>query len=578
MTVTITFARLASEYTSYRANITRPLFVVLLDTKESMSEFAEATKRIKPISFPIWLVVFLQRPGNPLEEHCRRPTANVFNVDFSTQMLVVCYARPILVEWYALRDNRTRTFDLALWTPNRGLLLRTRKSIYARRSNMHGDVVRVTSVKNSPLVSYRNGTLDGFFGQVLIELSKEMNFTIEILKPVEGFGSWSEENRKWIGSIGQLVANKADIGVSAFTMTTRRQKVIDFSVPLIRSRYRLFFKEPQTAYVQWTLYLKTFSYGIWISLMMIIITTSILLTFMKAKGYFSLRLLFDNYISVWGIYCQQGLPEFPKESPIRLVFLSLYISSIIILAVYSASLISYLALSTPRLPFSTLEGYVKDGTYKFIVMRNSAEYDVPSRAKDAILLKMYDLLEKKAFLPHRLSEGFKQMCEKSNLAFYTTEVFHQAINFQIKCNVVYIDTGRIDNLAMTLTKGNPYTSFINYHLRRFQLNGVMGKLKNKYLSKKLDFSGYMSYGVVDLSDITPSLTMVGASMIVALLVLIIEKGYYLYNNRSKNNKLAIKKFNYNLGVRNQLQKRNNQNLTININQKLYNTRPIGYWP
>ncbi|KAL0103330.1 hypothetical protein PUN28_017542 [Cardiocondyla obscurior] len=135
-----------------------------------------------------------------------------------------------------------------------------------------------------------------------------MNFTIEILKPVEGFGSWSEENRKWIGSIGQLVANKADIGVSAFTMTTRRQKVIDFSVPLIRSRYRLFFKEPQTAYVQWTLYLKTFSYGIWISLMMIIITTSILLTFMKAKGYFSLRLLFDNYISVWGIYCQQGLP------------------------------------------------------------------------------------------------------------------------------------------------------------------------------------------------------------------------------------------------------------------------------
>lgn len=146
MTVTITFLDLMSEYNEYWENVTQPLFVVLLDTEETMGEFVETTRSIKPISFPIWLVVFLQRPGNPLEKHCRHPTYNIFNVDFSTQMLVLCYAHPILVEWYAVRDNRTRTFDLALWTPDKGLLLRTRKSLYARRSNMFGDVVRVTSV------------------------------------------------------------------------------------------------------------------------------------------------------------------------------------------------------------------------------------------------------------------------------------------------------------------------------------------------------------------------------------------------------------------------------------------------
>lgn len=70
--------------------------------------------------------------------------------------------------------------------------------------------------------------------------------------------------------------------------------------------------------------------------------------------------------------------EFPSESPMRLVFLSVYVSSIVILAMYSASLMSFLALSTPRLPFSTLEGYIEDGTYKLIVMKNSAEYDIPT--------------------------------------------------------------------------------------------------------------------------------------------------------------------------------------------------------
>lgn len=149
MTVTITFSDLTSEYDGYRKNVTRPLFVVLLDTGETMGEFAETTRSINPISFPIWLVVFLQRPGNPLEEYCRHPTDNVFNVDFSTEMLVLCYAHPILVEWYAVRDNRTRTFNLALWSPDKGLLLRTRKNLYARRSNMFGDVVRVTSVQVS---------------------------------------------------------------------------------------------------------------------------------------------------------------------------------------------------------------------------------------------------------------------------------------------------------------------------------------------------------------------------------------------------------------------------------------------
>jgi len=40
---------------------------------------------------------------------------------------------------------------------------------------------------------------------------------------------------------------------------------------------------------------------------MLIIIASILLTVIKAKG-FSMSIISDNYIKVWGIYCQQGLP------------------------------------------------------------------------------------------------------------------------------------------------------------------------------------------------------------------------------------------------------------------------------
>jgi len=39
----------------------------------------------------------------------------------------------------------------------------------------------------------------------------------------------------------------------------------------------------------------------------IIITASILLTLMKAGEHFSASLLSENYMRVWGIYCQQSL-------------------------------------------------------------------------------------------------------------------------------------------------------------------------------------------------------------------------------------------------------------------------------
>lgn len=67
--------------------------------------------------------------------------------------------------------------------------------------------------------------------------------------------------------------------------------------------------------------------------------------------------------------------EFSNKLSMRLAIFSIYISSLIITSAYSASLISFLTLSKTKLPFSNLEGYVKDGSYKLIVMKNSAELD-----------------------------------------------------------------------------------------------------------------------------------------------------------------------------------------------------------
>lgn len=59
----------------------------------------------------------------------------------------------------------------------------------------------------------------------------------------------------------------------------------------------------------------------------------------------------------------------------RLAFLSIFVTASIVLSAYSASLISFLTVSTISLPFSNIEEFAAYRSYKLIAFRNSADYD-----------------------------------------------------------------------------------------------------------------------------------------------------------------------------------------------------------
>lgn len=52
---------------------------------------------------------------------------------------------------------------------------------------------------------------------------------------------------------------------------------------------------------------QTFKADVWSMIIFVIVTAPIFLTLMKTRGRIVMRILADNYINVWGIYCQQGL-------------------------------------------------------------------------------------------------------------------------------------------------------------------------------------------------------------------------------------------------------------------------------
>jgi len=65
---------------------------------------------------------------------------------------------------------------------------------------------------------------------------------------------------------------------------------------------------------------------------------------------------------------EQGCPQL---SACRVLYLTAYLTAVILLAAYSATLISFLTVRTVKLPFNDLEEFLTAGTHKLGALEHS---------------------------------------------------------------------------------------------------------------------------------------------------------------------------------------------------------------
>lgn len=130
----------------YYRQIVRPITIVIIPSFEAYLEFTKVTKAY-PMSFPVWFALFLYNPDNNTHDYCRKPIGNPFNLAFDTQMLVLCLNDSILREWYSVKGDTVKTFDLMEWERDEGFVPLTNLPLYDRRKDMEGIVLRAVTIK-----------------------------------------------------------------------------------------------------------------------------------------------------------------------------------------------------------------------------------------------------------------------------------------------------------------------------------------------------------------------------------------------------------------------------------------------
>ncbi|XP_016838623.1 glutamate receptor 2-like isoform X2 [Nasonia vitripennis] len=476
-----------------------PLFMLYIHNSDNLDFFRKVTTG-RDISFFTWFVFI----DNEAKLDCEYPQGNPFNLEMDTRMIVKCEGSLKIKKYFSIFKNTTEVVDLAIWTPGEQLVLTDDDNLLQVKKDMKGITLRIA--RHKYLANEPNNAIANYLESLVNTLANISNFKTKVVLEVDQYGYRNATTNQWVGLMKSMDEKEADIAELLFSMSADRMQVIDYTMPLMRAQTRFYVKLPDTVKIRWSAYFQVFNRNVWAAIGIFLLLLSIVLTFMKNEHgrFVNVHSFFGNFIDVLGIYCQQGLPELPVNTPLKMLYFSILILSLILYAVYSATITSYIAVLTAGLPFSTYDEFLHNKAYKLVILRGSRD-ELLIHSNDWLLGPLENKMKKHDELPSNAYEAFQQACEE-NVALYANEVMFDSISEDVQCALGWLETSRIENQAMGLTKNSPYTETINYYILRLLNHGILSRMKSAYFYKLIQLPENKP-NVISISEITPILAI-----------------------------------------------------------------------
>ncbi|XP_032687916.1 uncharacterized protein LOC116852050 [Odontomachus brunneus] len=531
-------------------HIKRPLFVLLNNHEDTRTEFMSQVSTWITMSYPTWLIFF---------DNATELAEFFFNIyiPFDCKFMVAQSSanvddREIITEVYQIdRDKELRSNQFGVWNRRKGLKGPTR-GLFLRRNDLYGQNIRVTSVRDPPISLFHHDNrneitrISGFFGEVILLLQEAMNCTFTYKEA----NSWGMclPNGLCTGAVGMLMNNEVDFAATEFMMTSDRLDVISFTTPIYTTKCRTYIKRPASTNVKWDAYMAPFSTDTWKVIAIFIIIMSVSIVFIQKLFSFALLHLSNDdcpstrfteiLFYVIGAFCSQGM-EPSTLDPVRMMHFVIHITAVVILAAYSASLISFLAVNTFVMPFTTMSGLLKDGTYRFGVVGDSADFSFFQNTSDKILRVLFDeLLMKETDLPRNYMDGLKRVCKEDKYAFMTLDNMAAILQERVDCKLEPLDVITHITVAMAVRPNSPYRGIINANLLLLRDSGILQRLLQTQWSVQIT-ERKSSWKSVEIGDIVPLILLMIAALFVSCVVQILE--HVVYKCFLKRKQLTINK-------------------------------------
>ncbi|XP_033607020.1 glutamate receptor 1-like [Cryptotermes secundus] len=512
----------------------RPFHVLLSSDENTKLALSQLSSKRGVMADAVWLL-FLEKSVDQFFEDVYIPVDCEFLVAQRRGGNVV-----LLTEIYRMdKGLPLQHKEFGIW--NQSGLHASRESLVRRRSHFHGFTITATSINSPPLVlmdEEKTEMKGGLFGSVWTRLERRLNFTTRYVIP--SLRSWGTvfANNTTTGVLGVLADGQAEVGVFHMIMTSRRIDVMDFSIPLLSPKFHIFVRQPDGLQLQWNTYLAPLSRTLWLTIVLLILLIALFLSKLQRLGRrhgiaektlerFWFR---DCLFFIFGAVCQQGAEvQSPQLTSCRVVYLTTYLGAVVMLASYSATLISFLTVRTVKLPFNDIEEFLKVGTHKLGTLEHSTALNFFRESEMPLYREVYRRFLQPAHgtMVPDVTAGLTRLCSSKYalLAMYVDTVGYME---HVTCPVVSLRRSYFrSSLAFGLALNSPYKAFLNYHLLTLQNDGELYKLQQLLLAplrqqdaeELAPVDGSVS---VEIQHLLPVLTVLGAGVLLSATCFLLE--------------------------------------------------------
>lgn len=174
-----------------------------------------------------------------------------------------------LFELFKYQEQDSRNVDQKIAEVNSTNFLTT-AFIWDRRTNLSGIHLNIVYHNRPPYIIKENSTSDltGIFFEIFLSLHQALAFTFTLIEQDDDVKGSLQSNGSYNGLLGKIQGGMANWSIAEFSFTEERNKVFDFSIPLIDDPKKIVTRQPSEDF-DTSSYFIVFNIYFWLVLMIL---------------------------------------------------------------------------------------------------------------------------------------------------------------------------------------------------------------------------------------------------------------------------------------------------------------------
>ncbi|XP_049528884.1 glutamate receptor ionotropic, kainate 2-like [Dermacentor silvarum] len=304
------------------------------------------------------------------------------------------------VSLYVVQLKRVGLTSVGTWSASSGLNITHAEKMFQEEilNVLKNKTLRITTILNAPYVMLKksahklegNDRFEGFCMDLLREISVSLGFRYQLRLVRDGAYGAQDSRGHWNGVMRELIDKEADLAIGDLTITSQREQAVDFTMPFMTLGVSILYKKTEQKR-SLLFFLSPLSSDVWLCVAAACIVVSVVLccvaraqsaewTRSRAVSRCAgccLKSDFTLLNSLWftiSAIMRQGCDKSPRSPSTRIITVTWWMFSFVLVSSYTANLASFLTRERLRSPIESAEDLAKQSAVRYGCVRSGSTH------------------------------------------------------------------------------------------------------------------------------------------------------------------------------------------------------------